>query len=241
MPWCNQHSDWWGESGKIRFCTPSPAQHCPFCGPSTSTLTGGSRVQGWRAGTLEPDNLSQIPDLPAPPVHPWASRCVSLCFHFLPLCPCFVAQSFPHSATPLRHTRPPCASPAPGACSNSHPSSRWCHPAISSSVIPFSSCPQSLPASVFSNESDSQSTGALASASILPMNIQDWFPLGLTGLISLQSKGLSRVFSSTTVRKHRFFSAQPSLWFNFHVYTWLLEKPYLWHCYLVKIILVNVK
>ena len=103
----------------------------------------------------------------------------------------------------------------PRACSNSCPLSQWCHPAISSSVIPFSSCPQSFPASESFPVSQlftwgGQSIGDSASVSVLPMNIQDWFPLGWTGWISLQSKGLSRVFSSTTVQKHQFFSAQPS-------------------------------
>ena len=115
-----------------------------------------------------------------------------------------------------------------GACSNSCPSSQWCHPTISSSVAPFSSCPHSFAASGSSpvNQlftSGGQSNGT--SASVLPMNIQDSFPLGLTSLISLQSKGLSRVFSSTTFLKHQFFSAQPSLWSNSHIHTWLLEKP----------------
>ena len=112
----------------------------------------------------------------------------------------------------LQHTRLPCPSPTHGTCSNSCPSS-WCHPTISSSVVPFS-CSQSLSASgsflmsqLFA--SGGQSIGA--SASVLPMNMQDWFPLGLTGLISLQSKGLSRVFSNTTVQKHQFFEAQLSL------------------------------
>ena len=129
----------------------------------------------------------------------------------------------------LRHNRLPCFSPAPGACSNSHPSIQWCHPTISSSVVPLSSCLQSFPAlgsfpvSQFF-ASGSQRIGASASASILPMNIQYWFPLGLTGLISLESKGLSRVFSNTTVRKHQLFSAQPSLGSNSHICTWLLEK-----------------
>ena len=114
----------------------------------------------------------------------------------------------------LQHTRLPCPSPSPGAYSNSCPLSQWCHPTISSSVIPFSSCPQSFPASgsfLMSQffESGSQTIGASASASIFPMNIQDWFPLGLTGLISLQPKGLSRVFSNTTVQKYQFFGAQP--------------------------------
>ena len=129
----------------------------------------------------------------------------------------------------LQHARPPCPSPIPGACSNSCPSSWWCHPTILSSVIPFSSCPQSFPASgsfpmnqFFA--SDGQSIGVSASASVLPMNIQDWFPLGWTGWISLQSKGLSRVFSNTTVQKHQ-FGAQLSLWHNSHIRTWLLEKP----------------
>ena len=102
----------------------------------------------------------------------------------------------------LQHARLPGPSPTPGACSNSCPSSRWCHPTISSSVVPFSSCFQSFP--VFSNQffiSGGQSIGVSASSSVLPMNIQDWFPLGWTGLISLQSKGLSRVFSSTTVHR----------------------------------------
>ena len=128
---------------------------------------------------------------------------------------------------------PPCPSPAPRACSNSCPSSRWCHPAISSSVVPFSSCPQSLPATgsfplswLFT--SGGQSIGALASASVLPMNSRDWFPLGCTGWISLQSKGLSRVFSNTTVQKPQFFSAQLSLESNSHTHSWLLEKTELW-------------
>ena len=130
----------------------------------------------------------------------------------------------------LQHTRLPCPSPTPGACSNSYPSSWWCHPTISSSVIPFSSCLQSFPASgsflmswLFA--SGGQSTGASVSVSVLLMNIQDWFPLGWTGLISLRSKGLSRIFSNTTVQKHQFFGIQPSLWFNSHIHTWLLEKP----------------
>ena len=106
--------------------------------------------------------------------------------------------------TPPQHTRPPCPSPTPGVYSNSCPLSQWCHPTLLSSVIPFSSCLQSFPASGSFQmsqlyESDGQSTGILASASVLPINLQDWFPLGWTGWISLQSKGLSRVFSNTTV------------------------------------------
>ena len=114
-----------------------------------------------------------------------------------------------------QHARPPCPSPAPRVYLNSCPSSRWCHPAISSSVIPVSSCPQSLPASGSFPMSQffacgGQSIGVSASTSVLPMNIQDWFPLRWTGWISLQSKGLSTVFSNTTVQKHQFFSAQLS-------------------------------
>ena len=117
---------------------------------------------------------------------------------------------WPHG---LQHTRPPCPSPTPRVYSNSCPLSWWCHPTISSSVIPFSSCPQSFPASgAFQMSqffaSGGQSIGVSASASVLPMNIQDWFPLGWTDWISLQSKGLSRVFSNTTVQKHQFFGAQ---------------------------------
>ena len=113
---------------------------------------------------------------------------------------------WPHES---QHVRPPCPSPTPGVYSNPCPSSRWCSPAISSSVVPFSSCPQALPASesfpmsqLFA--SGGQSTGVSASASVLPMNTQDWSPLGWTGWISLQSKGLSRGFSNTTVQKHQF-------------------------------------
>ena len=130
----------------------------------------------------------------------------------------------------LQHTRFPCPSPVPGACSNSCPLSQWCHPTIWSSVIPFSSCLQSYAASgTFLRSqfftSGSQSIGASTSASVLPMNIQGWFPLGLTGLTSLLSKGLSRVFSNTTVQNHQFFGARLSLRAKSHIHTWLLEKP----------------
>ena len=130
----------------------------------------------------------------------------------------------------LQHARPPCPSPTPRACSNPCPSSQWCHPTISSSVIPFSSCLQSFPESgsfpmsqLFA--SGGQSIGVSASTSVLPMNTQEWSPLGWTGWISLQSKGLSRVFSNTTVQKHQFFGTQLSSQPNSHIHTWLLEKP----------------
>ena len=153
----------------------------------------------------------------APPPH-WNTP-------FTQFSPSVVSNSlWPHG---LQHTRPPCPSPTPRACSNSCPLSQWCHPTISSSTIPFFSCLQSFPASgsfpmsqFFT--SDGQSIGASASASVLPMNR---FPLGWTALISLQSKGLSRVFSNTTVQKHQFFGTQLSLWSNSHFHTWLLEKP----------------
>jgi len=125
---------------------------------------------------------------------------------------------WPHES---QHTRPPCPSPTPGVHPNSCASSWWCHPAISSSVISFSSCPQSLPASGSFPMSQlftwgGQSIGVTASASVLPMNTQDWSPLGWTGWISLQSKGLSRVFSNTTVQKHPFFGTQLSSQSNSH-------------------------
>ena len=127
----------------------------------------------------------------------------------------------------LQHARLPCPSPTPGVRSNS--SIKSVIPFISLSVIPCSSHLQSFPASGSFPMSQffttsSQNIGVSASASVLPMIIQDWFPLGLTGLISLQSKGLSRVFSNTTIQKHQFFTAQYSLWSNSHIHTWLLEK-----------------
>ena len=129
----------------------------------------------------------------------------------------------------LQHIRLPCSLPSPAACSNSCPLSRWCHPTISSSVVPFSSCLQSFPASgsfLISQffASSGQIVGASALASVLPMSIQDWFPWRLTGWISLQSKGLSRVFINTTVQKYPFFRTQPSLWSNSHIHPWLLQK-----------------
>ena len=132
----------------------------------------------------------------------------------------------------LQHTRSPCPSPTTGVYSNSCPLSQWWHPTISSSVIPFSSHLQSFPApgsfqmsQLFT--SGGQSIGVSASTSVLPMNIQGLFPLGLIGWISLQSKGLSTVFSNTTVQKHQFFGAQLSSQSNSHIHTWLLQKPWL--------------
>ena len=137
---------------------------------------------------------------------------------------------WPHG---LQHTKPPCPSPSPRVYSTPRPLSRWCHPAISSSVVPFSSYLLSIPAlgsfqmSQFF-ESGGQSVGVSALSPVLPMNIQDWFPLGWTGWISSLSKGLSRVSSNTTVQKHQYFGSQLSLYSNSYIHTWLLEKPELW-------------
>ena len=133
----------------------------------------------------------------------------------------------PHES---QHARPPCSSPTLTVHSDSCPSSQWCHPAISSSVVPFSYCPQSLPASESFPMSQlfiwgGQSTGVSASASFPPKKSQGWSPSEWTGWISLQSKGFSRVFSNTTVQKHQFFGAQPSSQSNYHIHTWPLEKP----------------
>ena len=130
----------------------------------------------------------------------------------------------------LQHARLPCPSVIPGACSNSCPLNQWCHSTISSSVVPFSSCLQSFPASGSFQMSqlfisDGPITGVSASASVLPMNIEGGFLLGLTGLISLQFKRLSRVFFSTIIQKHQFFEVQSSLWSTSHIHTWLLGKP----------------
>ena len=153
-------------------------------------------------------------------------------------CYCSVAEScptlWPHGQ---QHTRLPCSSLFPGICSNSCPLSWWCYPTISSSIDSFSSCLQSFPASEsFSMNrlltSGGHIIGASASASVLPMNIQGIpslnIPLRLTGLISLQSKEFSRVFSNTTAWKHQFFGTQPSLGSNSHIHTWLQEKPQIW-------------
>ena len=159
----------------------------------------------------------------SPPRDPTQVSCViGGCFTVWAIIPSFSLVQFSHSVVSdslrphgLQHTRPSCPSPAPGVYSNSCPLSRWCHPTISSSVIPFSSCLQSFPASGSFQTSQfftsgGQSIGVSASVSVLAMNIQDWSPLGWTGWISLQSKGLSRVFN-TTVQKHQFFSTQGSL------------------------------
>ena len=158
----------------------------------------------------------------------WKISCSGIQFSSFQFSHSVVSNSLlPHK---LQHARPLCPSPTPGVHPNSCASSRWCHPAISSSVIPFFSCPQSLPASGSFLMSQlitwgGQSIGVSALALVLPMNIRDWSPLGWTGWISLQSKGLSRVFSNTTVQKHQFFSSQLSSQSKFHIHTWPQEKP----------------
>ena len=134
---------------------------------------------------------------------------------------------WPHE---LQHARPPCPSPTPAVYPNSRPLSRWCHPTISSSVARFSSCPQSFPESgsfqiSYLFISGGQRIGVSASTAVLPVNNQDWSPLGRTSWFSLQSKGLSRVFSNTTVQKHKFVGAQLSSQSNSYIHTWPLEKP----------------
>ena len=142
-----------------------------------------------------------------------------------------VAQSCPTlQPHEPQHAGTPCPSPTPGVHPNSFPLSRWCHPTISSSVVPFFSCPQLFPASGFFQMSQlfisgGQSNGVSALTSVLPMNTEDWSPDWWTGWISLQSKGLSGVFSNTTVQKHQFFNAQIPLYSNSHIHTWLLGKP----------------
>ena len=142
-------------------------------------------------------------------------------------CPVISDSLQPHES---HHARPPCPSPTPGVHPDSRPSSQWCHPAISSSVVLLSSCLQSLPASGSFPMSQlfawgGQSTGVSALASFLPKKSRGWSPSEWTGWISLQSKGLSRVFSNTTVQKHQFFGTQLSSQSNSHIRTWLLEKP----------------
>ena len=152
----------------------------------------------------------------------------------------FISVQFSHSVMSgslrlygLQHARPPCSSQTPGVYPNSCPLSQWCHPTTSSSIVPFSSCPQSFAASgsfPMSQHfaSGGWSIGVSASTSVLPMNTQDWSPLGWTGWISLQPKGLSRVFSNITVQKHQFVGTQLSSSSNSYIHTWLLEKPKLW-------------
>ena len=154
---------------------------------------------------------------------------ISVCF----CCFCAVAKSCPTlQPQGLQSSKHPCPVLSPGVCSNSWPLSRWCHPIISSSATPLFFCLHSTSIRIFSNESVLpirwEKCWSFSFSITPPMNIQDWFPLGLTALISLQFKGLLKVFSNTTVQKHQFFGAYPSLLSHSHIHTWLLEKPYLW-------------
>ena len=169
----------------------------------------------WHGDSSQTKNWTCVPHVGRKILNHWTNREVS------PSSVQFssVAQSRPALCDPMDCSTPGFPCPTPRACSNSCSSSWWCH--------------QSFPATgsfLMSHffPSGGQSIGVSASASVLPMNIQDWFPLRLTGFVSLQYKGFSRVFSNTTVQRHQFFTAQPSLWSNSHIHTWLLEKPYLW-------------
>ena len=229
-------------------------QFCPtLCYPMDCSLSGSSvhgifqaRLLEWivislSRGSSQPRNWTQVSHTAGRLFTVWATRQAHLiiCWWTLRLLPClgYCSVQFSHSVVSdslwpheSQHAKPPCPLPTPGVHSDSRPSSQWCHAAISSSVIPFSSCPQSLPASESFPMSQlfswgGQSTGISASASFPPKKSQGWSPSEWTGWVSLQSKGLSRVFSNTTVQKHQFFGAQPSSQSNSHIHTWLLEKP----------------
>ena len=203
-----------------------------YCSLPSSLLMGLSRKEYWNGLSFPPSG--DLPDSGIKPTSPaLAGR---FCTAKSPGpglssvqfgCSVMSNSLWPHEP---QHVRPPCPSQTPRVHSDSCPSSQWCHPAISSSVVPFSFCPQSLPASGSFQMSQlfawgGQSTGVSALASFLPKNTQGWSPLEWTSWISLQSKGLSRVFSNTAVQKHQFFSAQLSSQSNSHIHTWLLEKP----------------
>ena len=214
-------------------------------------LWPSSEVWGLQPHWVGLGNGSVVPALKPLWIFCWAAMDEWIPFHFITRLPCnrsllylkypllllFSCSAISDSLRPhgLQHARLPCPSASPRVCTNSCLLSWWCHPTISSSVDPFFSCLQSFPASgsfltscLFA--SGGQSIGASTSASVLPMNIQDWFPLGLTGLISLQPKELSRVFSNTPIQKYPFFRDQFSLWSNSHIHLWLLEKSQLWLC-----------
>ena len=200
--------NWWAITRALHGCLRGRPSSPPW-----KTVSSLQFLRVWQSRILRPSALHTC--IPSPRtffnpyslyLRPWALVVIVQC--------AVLANSLrPHG---LQHTRLPCPSPSPRACSNSCPLSQWCHPTISSSAVPYSSCPQSFPASGYFPMSQlftsgGQSIGASASASVLPMNIQDWFPLGLTGWISLQSKGLLRIFSNTTVQKHQYFGVQLSL------------------------------
>ena len=203
-PWTweawKMHGGWWGSTPRL----PAPGPSCFPLGLHDVARLQNKMVVSWRNTLcfkwkkLKPQKLDSG--------RPWEAPSVQ--FHSVQFSHSVMCDSlWPRG---LQHARPPCLSPTPGACSNSCRLSQWCHPTISSSVVPFSFCLQSFPASGSFQmsqffASSGQSIGVSASSSVLPMNIQDWFPLEWTGWISLQSKGFSRVFSNTTVQKHVFF------------------------------------
>ena len=192
--------------------------------PSARDRACGMRRGGWGRASILSEMPNAAPDR-CPLADKWKRK---LWFSWVQFSHSVVSDSLqPHES---QHTRPPCPSPTPRVHSDSCPSSQWCYTAISSSVVPFSSCPQSLPASQYFPMSQlfawgGQSTGVSALASFLPKKSQDWPPSEWTSWISLQSKVPSRVFSNTTVQKHQFFGAQPSSQSNSHIRTWPQEKP----------------
>ena len=210
----------------------SVAQSCPtLCNPMDCSPPGVSIHGILQARILEWFAISFSREHAQPRDWTWVSHIAGRFFTVWATsvqfrCSVVSDSLWPHES---QHARPPCPSPTPRVYSNSCPSNWWRHPAISSSGIPFSSCPQSLPASGSFPVSQlfawgGQSTGVSASASVLPMNIKDWSPLGWTGWISLQSKGLSRAFSNTIIQKHQFFGPQLSSQSNSHIHTWPLEN-----------------
>ena len=213
------------------FCDPMD------CSPPNSSVHGisQSRILEWVAILFSrrsswPKDWTQVAFIAGRFFTIWAPREI-LQFSSVQFSRSVVSNSLrPHES---QHARPPCPSPTPGVHSDSRPSRQWCHLAMSSSIVPFSSCPQSLPASESFPMSQlfswgSQSTGVSALASFLPKKSQGWFLSEWTGWISLQSKGLSRVFSNTTVQKHQFFGALPSSQSNSHIHTWTQGKPQPW-------------
>ena len=210
-----------GEWRKTNTSQPSPGS--PLKGSTDDADATAPKVAS--SEPTCPSSVSGTVMKPVPNLGPGSLFCLTVEFQFS--CSVMSYSLWPHG---LQHGRPPCPLPTPGACSNSCPSSRCCRPTNSTSVVLISSHLQSFPASWYFQMSQlltsgGQRIGVSASASVIPMNIQDWFPLGLTSLISLQSNRLSRVFSNTTVQKHQLFSAQLCLWSNSHIHTWLLEKP----------------
>ena len=208
---------------------PAPKHHGCLRGQILTCVS--IALQGWTL--IQPS--THLPTCQSVTIHVYKQYTYMYMVHYI-----YISVQFSHSVVSaslrpheLQHARPPCPSPTPRVHSDSRPLSQWCHPDISSSLVPFSSCPnpfqhQSLFQWVNSSHEVAKVLGVSAVASFLPKNTQDWSPSEWTGWISLQSKGLPRVFSNTTVQKHQFFSVQVSSQSNSHIYTWPLEKPYPW-------------